>query len=138
MDGANGQTRDNAAHMGSLTQLRVGSLVGEALGIDPVFGALLSPTGGIPGAGNDQVGRFAVSAAGGREVVTDHGTAHDAAGYLSNYHGMGPGYNYVPNVRGFLSDANPLAGQSNGVNFYYNLRRFGDPYYRPPSPGEGT
>ena len=36
MDGANGQTRDNAAHMGSLTQLRVGSLVGEALGIDYV------------------------------------------------------------------------------------------------------
>ena len=98
MSAANGLP-DNSSHMASIEQLRFGKMVGDALGgLDPVFGALLSPTGGIPGAGNVRVtSSVALAAAGGTEVVTNHGFAHDAAGYLLNYQGIGPGYQYVPN-----------------------------------------
>jgi hypothetical protein len=127
--------QDHHRHMGSIDQLRFGTLVGDSLGgIDPVFGALLSPTGGIPGAGNNEIGNAAYLAGGGRDVVTLHGTAHDAAGYLRNYQNLGPGYNYVPGARAYLGDTNPLAGQLNGLDFYYKLIRYGDPYYKPPLP----
>ena len=79
-------------NMGSLNQLRFGQLVGDSLGgLDPVVGALLSPTGGIPGGGNFEISSKAYWLV-DKEVVMYHGIAHDAAGYLSNYQGTGPGY----------------------------------------------
>jgi hypothetical protein len=126
--GANGQAMPNhSGHMGSLNQLRFGSLVGDTLGIDAVFGALMSPTGGIPGAGNKEVGSTLYTLGGGKDVVTTHGVAHDAAGYLRNFHGLGPGYNYIPGAPRLLSDTNPLAGQITGLTFFGRV-------YNPPPP----
>jgi hypothetical protein len=64
-------------------------------------------------------------------TVTDHGIAHDAAGYLLNYHGTRPGYQYVPGVSGLLSRTSPLAGQVAGLNFFGNLRLYGTPHAPP-------
>jgi len=61
-------------------------------------------------------------------VVTDHGIAHDAGGYLLKYHGVGPGYQYVPGNPGlFFSNTNPLGGQVAGVNLFYNIHTYGSP-----------
>jgi hypothetical protein len=144
-EGAEGETRvpllsmtkasglpDNSAHMASIEQLRFGKLIGDALGVDPIFGALLSPTGGIAGAGNKEVGGFAYAAGGGKDVVTTHGIAHDAGGYLLNYHNVGPGYQYVPDVSLHILDrTNPLAGQVDGLRFFSNLKQYGSPDGKP-------
>jgi hypothetical protein len=116
----------NAAHMASNEQLRFGQLVGDSLGLDAVFGALLSPTGGIPGAGNDRVGDMPLSIL-GRQGTISHGIAHDAGGFLGNYFGIGPGYHYVPKQWQFLSPKNPLAGQQDGINFFANVHLYGQP-----------
>jgi hypothetical protein len=119
---------DNTSHMASIEQLRFGTLVGDALGIDPVFGALLSPTGGLPSAGNQVVSSRIISFFGGRDVVVPHGIAHDAAGYLLNYHAVGLGYQYAPtdSIR-VLDRTNPLAGQFGGIDFFWNLKHYGTP-----------
>jgi hypothetical protein len=135
VQGINGPLQDNGRHMASMSQLRFGSLVGDSLGgLDPVFGALLSPTGGIPGAGNVEISDRLYLAGGGRDVVAIHGVAHDAAGYLRAYHNQGPGYNYVPAGIRLLADTNPLAGQISGIDFFKNLLRYGNPFYSPPLP----
>ena len=95
--------------MGSTSQLRYGKVVGDALGIDPVFGALLNPTGGLVGPGNAALDL-------GDSALGYHGVVHDAAGYLYNYHNMGPGYNYLG-----LEDrdaASPLTGQQAGIRYW--------------------
>jgi hypothetical protein len=126
---------NNSAHMGSLAQLRFGRFIGDTFGIDPVFGALLSPTGGIAGAGNREVSNTAYAMGGGREVVTLHGIAHDAGGYLRNYHGMGPGYQYVPSSFRLLDRTNPIAGQVQGLYFFRNVTIYGTPNPPPREPG---
>ena len=45
-----------------------------------------------------------------------HSAVHDAFGYLLNYHGIGPGYNYLNDSR--IDGKNPLSGQLSGVNFW--------------------
>jgi WXG100 family type VII secretion target len=92
--------------MGSNTQLRYGEVVGEAFGIDPVFAAMLNPTGGIVGPDNKGL-------PGDDTALGYHGVVHDAAGYLYTYHGVGPGYNYLG-----LEDrdtGDPLTGQRTGI-----------------------
>ncbi|NJN95289.1 MAG: WXG100 family type VII secretion target [Anaerolineales bacterium] len=97
--------------MGSTAQLRYGKVVGDAFGIDPVFGALLNPTGGMVGPGNFAVNPSDDSALG------YHGIFHDAAGYLYNYHNIGPGYNYL-GQEGQRDPSNPLVGQQSGVRYW--------------------
>ena len=97
--------------MGSNWQLRYGKVVGDHFGFDPVFGALLNPTGGLVGPGNKGL---APDGALMPEAVAYHGAYHDAMGYLYNYHNYCPGYNYMHSPVGF-STSNPLAGQSTGV-----------------------
>ncbi len=95
--------------MGSTTQLRYGKVVGDALGLDPVFGAMLNPTGGLVGSGNAAVDL-------GDSALGYHGVMHDAAGYLYNYHNLGPGYNYLG-----LEDrdtSSPLTGQQAGIQYW--------------------
>jgi hypothetical protein len=99
--------------MGTTPQLRFGQMVGDAFGIDPVFGAMLSPTGGMVGPGN---WAYAPS---NDSAVGYHGVAHDAAGYLYNYHGVGPGYDYL-NREG-LDRGNPLTGQVSGTRYWTEL-----------------
>ena len=75
--------------MGSTVQLRYGQVVGDALGIDPVFGSMLNPTGGLVMGGNYS---FQTPA---EHPLSYHGIFHDASGYLRNYHEVGPGYDYL-------------------------------------------
>lgn len=95
--------------MGSTTQLRYGKVVGDALGLDPVFGAMLNPTGGLVGPGNAAVDL-------GENPVGYHGVFHDAAGYLYNYHDMGPGYNYLG--REDRDTSSPFTGQEAGIRYW--------------------
>lgn len=97
--------------MGSTAQLRYGQVVGDAFGIDPVFGAMLNPTGGMVGAGN-----WAVNP-GDDDALGYHGIVHDAAGYLYNYHDLGPGYNYL-GQESHRDPGNPLTGQQSGVRYW--------------------
>jgi hypothetical protein len=76
----------NADHIGSLNQLRTGKVIGDVFGIDPVFGALLNPTGGLSD--------------GGTALASESGGAYnevfsDAADYLADYHNSGPGESYL-------------------------------------------
>ena len=91
----------------SNAQLRFGKVVGDAFGIDAVFGSLISPTGGMAGPGNERVPLVKDGGA-----VATHGAVHDAAGYLYNCHGIGPGYDYLQTEPG-SDPSNPLAGQTN-------------------------
>ena len=100
---------DHGEFMGSRSQLRSGAKVGEVLGVDPVFGSLLNPTGGLVGPGNNA---FDLN----DSAVGHHGAVHDAAGYLYNYHDTGPGYDYLGTDGRDTSD--PLSGQRNGIGFH--------------------
>lgn len=94
--------------MGSAVQMRYGQAVGDALGIDPVFGALLNPTGGLVGGGNFPSAQFP-----DEHAISYHGVFHDAAGYLYNYHNEGPGYDYLHEEN--RDTSSPLTGQQSGI-----------------------
>lgn len=95
--------------MGSTSQLRYGQVAGDALGVDPVFGALLNPTGGLVGPGNNAVD-------GNDSAIGYHGAVHDAGGYLYNYHDQGPGYDYLG--REGRDTSSPLSGQRAGISYW--------------------
>ena len=98
-----------ADFMGSLSHLRFGQVIGDVLGIDPIFGAMMNPTGGI--VGPDAWGQVT----GSEEALTYHGIVHDAGGFLHNYFGVGPGYDYLDwDSRG----TSPLSGQLEGVRYW--------------------
>jgi WXG100 family type VII secretion target len=94
---------------GSNTQLRYGQVVGDAFGVDPVFGAMLNPTGGLVGLGN-------AALAGDDTAVGYHGVVHDAAGYLRTYHNAGPGYDYLG--REGRDTLSALSGQREGIRYW--------------------
>lgn len=96
---------------GTTASLRYGSVVGEVLGIDPVLAALLNPSGGRVGGGNLSY------PPGDDDAVGYHGTFHDAAGYLLNSHGIGPGYDYLGR-EWFLDETWPLTGQLSGISWW--------------------
>ena len=105
-------------HMGSTQQLRSGSYVGEVLGVDDVYGALLNPTTGLVGAGAEGVSMNENS------VASFHGEAHDAFGYLGQYHDQGPGYSYAAPDKFGKDDWVPqphLTGQGSGFRKWYDL-----------------
>jgi len=95
--------------MGSTSQLRYGKIVGDAFGMDPVFGSLLNPSGGLVGPGNAAVD-------GDSSAVGYHGIVHDAAGYLLNYHKEGPGYDYLGLEH--RDPTSPLSGQREGIRYW--------------------
>jgi len=99
----------SSSFMGSNTQMRYGSVVGDAFGIDPVFGSMLNPTGGLIGPGNWGI-------AGDDTAVGYHGVVHDAAGYLGTYHDAGPGYDYL-GTEG-RDTTSPLSGQRDGIAYW--------------------
>jgi hypothetical protein len=100
--------------MASTSQLRSGKIVGDAFGIDPVFGALLNPTGGLVGPGN-------IGYDGNDSAIGYHGAVHDAAGYLKNYHKKGPGYDYLGTDN--RETTSPLSGQRNGIRYWRDQLR---------------
>jgi uncharacterized Zn-binding protein involved in type VI secretion len=95
--------------MGSSSQMRFGQVVGDAFGIDPAFGALLSPSGGLVGMGN-------WAADGDDSALGYHGAVHDAGGYLYNYHDQGPGYDYLGLEGRDTGDS--LSGQRAGISYW--------------------
>jgi len=119
-------------------QLRYGKVVGDVLGIDPVFGALLNPTGGRGGGGNESIvlGKdFSINGFDLQPLMSLveinveqlwliagwHSVFHDAAGYLFNYQGIGPGYPYIPGDNG--DPANELAGQKEGGRYWLHTMK---------------
>lgn len=96
--------------MGSTSQMRYGKIVGDAFGMDPVFGAMLNPTGGMVGPDNKAFDADS-------SAVGYHGIVHDAAGYLYNYHNhAGPGYDYLG--REGRNTASPYSGQREGIRYW--------------------
>jgi hypothetical protein len=47
-----------------------------------------------------------------------HAAVHDAFGYLIQYHGIGPGYNYLNTRWTFFRKESPMACQAAGVKFW--------------------
>lgn len=92
--------------LGSTESLRYGDVVGSVLGVDPVFGSLLNPTGGIVGPGNTQLYDGPAE-----NALAYHGIFHDAAGYLTK-HDVGPGYTYLGDDIPFFDG--PEDGQKSG------------------------
>jgi WXG100 family type VII secretion target len=109
-DAVPGLSGANSGFNGSNTQMRYGQMVGDAFGIDPVFGAMLNPTGGLVGPGN-----FTLHP-GGETPIGYHSVVHDAAGYLHTYHDAGPGYNYL-GVEPFPTSF-PGTGQVSGIAYW--------------------
>ncbi|MEP4247026.1 hypothetical protein [Tateyamaria sp.] len=122
----------------SQEQLLFGAVLGEVFGIHEVFAALLSPTGGMVGPGNnfieagkkerdpnapeDAPDEFYIETDAmhltDRHPIGLHGIFHDAAGYLTSYHDDGPGYNYLESDDEFLDTGDPLCGQVSGIEFW--------------------
>ncbi len=106
--------------LGSTASLRSGQVVGDVLGIDPLFGALLNPTGGLVGPG--ETGYHP----GDNDPVGYHGIFHDAAGYLYNHQNIGPGYDYLGQELG-RDTADPLTGQRAGIQWWLDQRQLDPP-----------
>jgi hypothetical protein len=103
---------------GSREALLFGTVVGDVLGLNHVFAALLSPTGGMVGPGG-----ASVHIKGG--VLGYHGVAHDAGGYLCREKGIDPGYEYIHDRSGLPCEDNPLAGQISGIAFWFKILQLG-------------
>eukprot|EP00111_Clytia_hemisphaerica_P002457 TCONS_00007030-protein len=82
--------------------------------MDPIFGVLFNPTGGLVGPGDlqwmhnalyDDLGPFAY-----------HSAVHDAFGYLKTNHNSGPGYCYLN--KGIFGDWSPFGGQLSGLRYW--------------------
>lgn len=92
-------------YYGSREHIQYGREVDQYLHIgNPALAAMLNPSGGKIGNGNDEV----IGLDNAPYALIHHGQDHDARGYAYNYHGAGPGYSpYLPD--------NPLTGQVEGV-----------------------
>lgn len=97
--------------MGSTVSLRYGRIAGDVFGVDPVFGSILNPTGGLVGPASNAYWPDE------NDAIGYHGTVHDAAGYLFNNHQMGPGYSYLGREP-FVDTGNPLSGQVSGIAWW--------------------
>ncbi|XP_066936888.1 uncharacterized protein [Clytia hemisphaerica] len=85
--------------------------------MDPVFGALLNPTGGRVGPGDDTVLHNLTFDNMG--AMAYHAAVHDAFGYLKNNHNLGPGYAYLN--QGLFGDGSPFGGQLFGILFWKGI-----------------
>jgi len=81
-----------------------------ALDLDAVWGCFLQPTGGIVGAGNQCLMESDTA-----QPIVIHAVIHDAFGYLYNYHGVGPGYNYLGTYFTVSPTSSPMACQYAGI-----------------------
>ncbi len=113
----------DSEHWGSREQMIFGDMI--AMNLDPnllpSFAALLSPTGGITGPGAIDIGHLIPESVASDVVVGIHSAVHDAAGYLLNNFGIGPGYEYAGN--GILSSDSPISGQVSGIAFWAELMK---------------
>jgi hypothetical protein len=121
--------------LGSLQQLRFGQLLSEHLDINPIFSALLSPTGGLIGPGAIPRNIWFYSEKG---VMAYHAAVHDAAGFLCIRETIMPGYEYITNVDE-PCESSPLSGQVTGILYWYRkLKKLrgstipAEPSFEPP------
>ncbi len=97
-------------YLGSTVSLRYGRVIGDVFGMDPVFGSLLNPTGGMVGSGNIAYIPHP------NDAIGYHGVFHDAGGYLLNEQGIGPGYDYLNRDPAIFPDNQPvITGQVSGI-----------------------
>ena len=92
---------------GSSDHLIFGKMVGDALGLHPVWGAMLNPTGGVSGPSNSNIFVRSLNIV---PSIRKNTVLHDATGYLRLYHGIGPGYRYLS-----MGDIEGRLDSSNGV-----------------------
>jgi len=104
---------------GSIKQLQTGKCIIDTINkknsyrLHPIWGSLLNPTGGIVGAGNNElISRHWDS------YISLHGCVHDACGYLLNYHGIGCGYNYLDTYWTLFPKSSPMSCQVAGIWFW--------------------
>lgn len=129
--------RDN--YWGTVQQLRFGTVVGDTVGMDAVFGALLSPTGGLVGPDEGYYKGFPIHDVADllgvynpESAMAYHGVYHDAAGYLQRIGMENVQYEYIipgqidPLIEGPLlgmvfKDHPELDGQIAGIVYWSNL-----------------
>uniref|UniRef100_A0A7M5WWB6 Uncharacterized protein n=1 Tax=Clytia hemisphaerica TaxID=252671 RepID=A0A7M5WWB6_9CNID len=118
--------QDHSFYWGTRQQMLFGKVIVDWLPehietktppMDPIFGTLLNPTGGLVGPGDlkwmhdslfDDLGPFAY-----------HSAVHDAFGYLKTNHNSGPGYCYLN--KGIFGDWSPFGGQLFGLRYWNGL-----------------
>jgi len=113
---------------GSVSQLRFGQVLGDALDIDPAFASLMSPNGGFTGPGGTSfnidgdgiIEEFASYYTGvSNEALGYHAPAHDAFGFLKKNFDIGPGYCYAPGATDCPGGPNHnLSGQISGIQYW--------------------
>jgi hypothetical protein len=110
-------------HWGSYQQFLFGKYVVDALNshfnkkLHPIWGCLLSPTGGIVGQGNDEVISGIYS-----HFACMHAYPHDASGYIYNYHKLGnSGYNYLDTWMTLFPKNKGMSCQVAGLNFWRKM-----------------
>lgn len=112
-------------YLGSNHSLRFGKVVGDTIGLDPVFASLFEPTGGI-------VGPFNQGSTMEGQPAGYHAIFHDAAGFLQREFDrtFGPGWHYVEDIDGadsyyerFGDDNNDggAHGQISGISFWTDV-----------------
>lgn len=107
-DGVWGSKRQYAFGMIVSKLLKKAQWTNEEL--DPIWGILLSPTGGIAGAANAEVVIESLA-----NPIILHACVHDAFGYSYRYHNVGPGYNYLGTPFTLFPKNNPLSCQLAGM-----------------------
>ncbi len=123
---ASGITLEPVDEYGTLSHLRFGYMVGDALEIDPAFASLMSEYGGLTGPGSnalnidgngfwEEVGGLVIS----NEALAYHAPTHDAFGFLKTHFDIGPGYCYVPDGGDCIAgNESGLSGQVSGINYW--------------------
>lgn len=104
---------------GSYKQFLFGKCVVDVLNCEygyklhPIWGCLLSPTGGIIGYGNNELIERRWDS-----YMSLHSCVHDAGGYLYNYHKIGNGYNYLNTWMTLFPRYSPFSCQIAGLRFW--------------------
>lgn len=145
---------NRSEYWGTVQQLRFGTVVGDSLGIDAVFGALLSPTGGLIGPSEGRVIHDVLYKP--NSALAYHGIYHDAAGFFAKEpYNLTPSYEYVLTIDEDRRLEGPLAlildmdkfkaldGQETGIAFWHELLKIngknpaGSPSNLPTASGGG-
>jgi len=119
-----GYAKDYEEFVGSQQHLRFGKIISEAINnhhnidLKPIFGALLSKTGGAVGIGptwpiSTNTLLFVEDG-----VLAYHGVAHDAGGYLCKNFAIAPGYEYIKPEWNKPCVKLPILGQISGILFW--------------------
>jgi hypothetical protein len=110
-------------YWGSIKQLQYGKVVVDVLNeyykynLHPIWGCLLNPTGGIVGAGNNELINSKWNS-----YISLHGCVHDASGYLYQYHKIGKnGYNYLGTKWTLFFKSSPYCCQIAGLRYWKKL-----------------